>query len=526
MVPKRVFVWSTPAVFVVLIALTATPVAAQVPTNGLVAEWTLNGNANDTAGSFNGTLVGGTWVTGKISGAITFDGSGQHIETTAIPTPSPLKPTSTFTISAWVKYAATGPNGGEIATMGDNYALRVQPDGSVKTFFYNGNTWPTAISAEVNTKDAAWHHVLGQYTGAKLRVYVDGGHQREEVASGPITYNTGRSFYIGKHGNFGTQHNFNGTIDQVRVYNRALNPQEIAALFAEGPPETDTFKVLTWNVRKCKRTSDSAKDCNRVADAIKTANPDVVLLSAVQTKADADAITLRLGSGWKSFYAKAVQCTARCASEGQAIITKQGLALNPDLSCPATVCAATDVLAANSYESQVVAKATITIAGRAVTFFAIDQDHLSATVRKDQSEIARDWLAQFDEPRIGGGDFNESGPTSGGLVEWLTPSTQVTGYDDDWDGSTTKVGYSGNAMSLGRTKTQRIDHIISSENATEVVPQQGRVWDMRDLNTTCSQVTVSIDSHATDPCATSYIDDKGVRPTDHVPLTVIYKFVQ
>ncbi len=525
MIRKRVLAQSTLA-SLVLLGVTVTPVAAQVPTSGLVAEWTLNGNANDTAGGFNGTLIGGTWTTGKISGAAALNGTGDHIETTVIPDGSALKPQSAYTISAWVKYSATGSNGGEIATMGDNYALRVQADGSVKTFFYDGSSWPKAISEEVNTKDGEWHHVLGEYNGSKLRVYVDGGHQREEAASGSITYVPGRSFKIGKHDSDST-HNFNGTIDQVRVYNRALNPQEIAALVAEGPPETDTFKVLTWNVRKCKRTSDSAKDCNRVADAIKTANPDVVLLSAVQYKTDADAITLRLGSPWKSYYAKAVQCTARCASEGQAIITRHDLALNADGTCPATVCAATDVLAANSYESQVVAKATVTIAGRAVTFFAIDQDHLSSSVREEQSKIARDWLAQFDEPRIGAGDFNESSPTAGGLKEWLTPTNQATGYDDDWDGSTKKVGYSGNAASVGRTKLSRLDHIISSEGAIgQVLPQQGRVWDMRDLSTTCSQVTVSIDSHATDPCATSYIDDKGVRPTDHVPLTAIFKFLQ
>jgi endonuclease/exonuclease/phosphatase family metal-dependent hydrolase len=487
------------------------PGQAQVPTSGLVAHWTVDNTANDSSGNgFHGTLVGGTYGTGKISSAADLDGTGDHIATGIVPDLSPLKPSSAFTISAWVKYSTTGPSGGDVANMGDSYGLRVQPDGSVKTYFYAGSNWPSVTSAEFNTEDDAWHHIVGQYTGTKLRVYIDGGFQGEVAASGSIAYPSGRSFYIGKHGNGGANHNFNGQIDQVRVYDRALQPLEIAALTAEGPPEAGTFKVLTWNVRKCKRTSDSVKDCNRVADAIETTGADVVLLSAVQYEADAIAIRNRLGSGWKLFYAK-----ASGGSEGQAILTTQSLPLNPDGTCPATVCDSEPVIVPGAYEPQIVAKATITIAGNALTFFAIDQDHTSASIREDQSEIARDWLAAFPEPRIGGGDFNDSNQSAGGLVKWLAV------YDEDWDGATRKVGYPGNAATLGRTKSTRLDHIISSQE-TQVSPQQARVWDVRDLDTTCANVSVGISGAA--PCSSGYIDDKGVRPSDHIPMSVIYRF--
>jgi hypothetical protein len=104
----------------------------------------------------------------------------------------------------------------------------------------------------------------------------------------------------------------------------------------------------------------------------------------------------------------------------------------------------------------------------------------------------------------------------------------VVGYSDDWNDAAQNVGYPGNSMSTGRTKRTRLDHILSSENAAQVAPQAARVWDVRDLNTSCTQVTVTLgDPPACDAsCSCTYIDDSGVRPSDHIPLTVRYKFVQ
>jgi hypothetical protein len=54
------------------------------------------------------------------------------------------------------------------------------------------------------------------------------------AASGTMAYTLGPSFFIGQHGNGNTTHNFNGAIDQVRVYGRALSAAEISQLAAEG----------------------------------------------------------------------------------------------------------------------------------------------------------------------------------------------------------------------------------------------------------------------------------------------------
>jgi hypothetical protein len=199
---------------------------AQIP-GDVVAHWKLDEGSGTAADSSvngnNGVLVNGpAWrAAGFINAALTFDGSDDHV--VVANAPASLKPTSGYAISAWIKYGATDASGGEIATMGDNYALRVQPTGDVKTFFHNASGYKITISSGVNTKDNKWHHVLGQYTGSTLDVYIDGVLQGTTSVTGAIEYTLGANFYLGQQGTGGTNHNFNGTMDQVRVYARSLD---------------------------------------------------------------------------------------------------------------------------------------------------------------------------------------------------------------------------------------------------------------------------------------------------------------
>lgn len=78
-------------------------------TDGLVAHWKLDGNANDSAGSNDGTIHGATPTTGQIDGALDFDGDdGVYIEGSA-GTGSDLNIYNTnMTISAWVNIRTGG----------------------------------------------------------------------------------------------------------------------------------------------------------------------------------------------------------------------------------------------------------------------------------------------------------------------------------------------------------------------------------------------------------------------------------
>jgi endonuclease/exonuclease/phosphatase family metal-dependent hydrolase len=249
---------------VVLLALAGSARAQSgIPTD-VAAHWTFDEGAGQIAGDSSvngndGTLINSpAWRSaGYVNSALTFNGSNNAV---VVASPSAaLKPTSAYAISAWVKYGATDTSGGEIATMGDNYALRVQPTGEVKTFFHNASGYHVLIGTGVNTKDNKWHHLVGQYTGSELQIYVDGSLVLATAVSGAIEYTLGGSFSLGQQGTGGTNHNFAGAIDEVRVFGRGLTASEVSALAAEPPI---SFSVWTLDEGTGQVAADSSGNDN------------------------------------------------------------------------------------------------------------------------------------------------------------------------------------------------------------------------------------------------------------------------
>lgn len=265
------------------------------------------------------------------------------------------------------------------------------------------------------------------------------------------------------------------------------------------------FIVLTWNARKCRGT-DNITDCNRIADWIARIGADVALLSAIRTSDDARRIKSRLDGGWDVYFA-AADC-ARC-NEGQAILSRH----------PLSNTISHQVSVRSTSEDQVIVKATVSMAGTDINVFAVDHDHRSAAARRDQAIAFTNWANAFPEPRIVGGDFNE--PAGDAIEEWL----HAQGYHDAWSEAAARgvhTGYTGN--SSGRTRRSRLDRILLSRGAVALTIGAARVWDTRDSATTCRQVTALLCNPAKSECGngcdSNYVDDRGVRPSDHAPVTV------
>lgn len=85
-----------------------------------------------------------------------------------------------------------------------------------------------SIYGKTNVNDGQWHHVTGTYDGSKIRLYVDGALDASAEAKGSIKAND-KAVCIGENAEK-TGRFWNGLIDDVRVYNYALNADEIAAL--------------------------------------------------------------------------------------------------------------------------------------------------------------------------------------------------------------------------------------------------------------------------------------------------------
>jgi hypothetical protein len=192
--------------------------------SGLVAAYAFDegsGSAvTDASGNGNtGTISGATWTTsGKFGGALVFNGTSARV---TIPDAPALRLTTGMTLEAWVQPSVVSAGWRDVIYKGnDNYYLEATsntgPPAGGGTF---GTTFGTA-SVTVNT----WTHLALTYDSAALRLYVNGVQVASTARSTPIATST-NALQIGGDSFFGQF--FQGTIDDVRVYNRALTAAEI-----------------------------------------------------------------------------------------------------------------------------------------------------------------------------------------------------------------------------------------------------------------------------------------------------------
>ena len=131
---------------------------------------------------------------------------------------------STPTYSAWIKTTQTGIQ--YIIDHDVYYGGSLILSNGALEFNHSGATTTAITSTKVN--DGTWHFVAMTFDGAYVRLYIDGALQG--TFYGPsLGFLSFEDLYIGERGNNGNF--FNGSIDDVRIYNRALSSSEITALY-------------------------------------------------------------------------------------------------------------------------------------------------------------------------------------------------------------------------------------------------------------------------------------------------------
>jgi PKD repeat protein len=215
----------------------------------LAAEWHLDdGNgttAVDTSGNGNdGTLVNNpAWVKGKIGKALLFDGTNDYVHCGQ---GSSLKITGAITVEAWVNWTGAG-NPYFVTKSGGpgqrSYDLSGNEDGTVEFRVGGADCNTMKSSGTIAIPAGEWVHLAGTYEPSSyVRLFVDGALAKENIVSIPASQgDNGLSWYIGaREGNQGW---FNGTIDKVKIYNRALSAEEVRAEYEAGstnqPPVAD-----------------------------------------------------------------------------------------------------------------------------------------------------------------------------------------------------------------------------------------------------------------------------------------------
>lgn len=197
-----------------------------------------NTTTNDSSGKGNnGIIYGATWnSSGKYGKSLQFDGSSNYIN---ISNSSSLTIEGNITISAWVKLNAFPTSvyiilakDGTWSGTGTNYQLDIRESGKIE-FAYRGsdgtaNEFKTnnIVIAETNT----WYHIAVTYDAASNPIiYVNGVSQPSSYVTGGIKQlgTNNNRLYIGAL--TGPSLFFNGTIDEVAIYNRTKSVDEIAA---------------------------------------------------------------------------------------------------------------------------------------------------------------------------------------------------------------------------------------------------------------------------------------------------------
>jgi len=247
---------------------------------GVALSYPFTGNANDASGNgHHGVVTGATLTTdrfGNANQAYHFNGSTDFINCGNILNSVFAGVGNKFSISVWVKPDVYMTNNMILAKIADGACSEDQRqfyfrlwNGKVmfgySSTLYTGNyRYPTGSTSFTNTNK--WYHIVVMYDGTvntgdgidRVKIYVDGA--QETISVGAASTGTVGSIQAGAAplgvGDYlntsGTQCNataFNGKIDDIRIYDRLLNPAEINALFVGS---TDVGIAENTDVSACE----------------------------------------------------------------------------------------------------------------------------------------------------------------------------------------------------------------------------------------------------------------------------------
>lgn len=162
--------------------------------------------------------------------AFRFDGVDDSI---TIPAHPSLNGTAGLTVSAWFKVNAFDRNWQTIISKGDS-SWRIARNGSGNQIAFDSNhgTGLNVIASTRPVNDGQWHHVAGVFDGQKKSLFLDGRLEASAAVPSPINTNA-FPVMIGENAQ-ATQRFWNGWLDEVAVFGRALSADDVRRQFASG----------------------------------------------------------------------------------------------------------------------------------------------------------------------------------------------------------------------------------------------------------------------------------------------------
>jgi len=224
-------------------------------THGAVAHWRLDERfgpaaADATGNGHSGTVTGAQWTAGRLDNALSFDGADDRIEVGSWDVAG-----SGITLAAWIKLdAAYADNDARILSKAVGTAEQdhwwmlstttVGSERRPRVRLKAGGSTATLVAASGNLTVNHWWHVAASYDGSNLRLFLNGSEVGSAAKSGALDVNSSAAIWIGANPPMAYAP-FHGLIDDVRIYNIALDAAAITALMNE-QNEARRPTLLQW----------------------------------------------------------------------------------------------------------------------------------------------------------------------------------------------------------------------------------------------------------------------------------------
>jgi hypothetical protein len=201
---------------------------------GLVGQWEFEGNANDSSGNGNhGTLNGTAQIVPDVA-----PGRGQVLDVAEddgwveIPHSPLFDMTEQIAVAGWIKIREFDDGDQRIVCKGDD-KWRLRRDGNNHWLEFRLDGVGEA-TGRTRLNDGDWHHAAGTYDGMTVRLYVDGFEDASSAQANDTISTDTVNLFIGIEED--QSDDWNGWIDDVRIYDYALSYGEVSWLAGRTSP--------------------------------------------------------------------------------------------------------------------------------------------------------------------------------------------------------------------------------------------------------------------------------------------------
>jgi hypothetical protein len=217
-------------------------------TNNLTGYWPLDDDIEDISGNTNnGTNNGAIFVSSPINGGLGFDGTNDYVE---INDSSSLNITNQITMEVWIKPSttinSTNSNMRIIDKQNAYYLLFDYPgaNGRLKLILRIGGSYIDLSSITNNWNAGQWYHIVGTYNGSVMSIYVNGVLENSKSKTGNIE-NTNYNLFFGARAvsNIVTNMFFDGVIDEIKIYDKALDFSEVISHYGQIPENKSYARI-------------------------------------------------------------------------------------------------------------------------------------------------------------------------------------------------------------------------------------------------------------------------------------------